>query len=513
MQVDSHPGQDERVALPVSLNDVLRILAQPADFAGRAQPLLDLARRATEAGAAWFIVFGDSTLDFRSGAVRRTTIDAVEIERLANATDAAYLRNPPALKRLTKRYPTVLLLPIRVDGQAVAALLLVDSILWEPSAHKFTIEAVVNGFTALVNEARRERLRDQAGRFDSAALASLLDPVITLDVERRIVSMNPAAEAALGINGEEVAGQPWTDVSILASLAADLERDTPPEEWSRDGLEQVFSPHVQPLRDDLGVPFGFALVLHNRTQFKKLSRNHTEFMRLVSHDLRTPLTYMKGFANMLEVNLEGNVPLLYSVNKVMNGINQIDGIINNIQDAGRYDPETGFYELNRVRCDVREMVRRIVENHLVPVEKKLTLSLDLDRHVPIVNADANMLERAITNLVDNAIKYTPIGGEITVGCHVANSSLVVSVHDTGLGISSENQKKLFQRHFRIKRPEHQKIKGTGLGLFIVRSVAQRHSGQAWVESDEGEGSTFFLSIPLSGDNLFSGQLELPFEDL
>jgi signal transduction histidine kinase len=112
--------------------------------------------------------------------------------------------------------------------------------------------------------------------------------------------------------------------------------------------------------------------------------------------------------------------------------------------------------------------------------------------------------RGLTNLVDNAIKYTPNGRDIDVRVYSENGQVVVSVKDSGLGISPENQKKLFDRYIRIPRQEHKRIKGSGLGLFIVRSVAHHHDGKAWVESVEGEGSTFSISIPMSGDNSITG---------
>jgi signal transduction histidine kinase len=213
---------------------------------------------------------------------------------------------------------------------------------------------------------------------------------------------------------------------------------------------------------------------------------------------------MQGFASMLELGLVGelNEKQAQFVEKILAGIAQITALVDNIQDAGRFDPETGFYEMQRSPCDVGEVVVRIVQNHLVPAEKQeLSISVNVADDVPIISADTNMLERAITNLVDNAIKYTPNGGKVDVKVSCVKNDLLVSVRDTGLGISPENQKQLFQRHVRLARQEHKKIKGTGLGLFIVKSVAQRHGGKAWVESIEGEGSTFTMSIPLEGANL------------
>lgn len=245
---------------------------------------------------------------------------------------------------------------------------------------------------------------------------------------------------------------------------------------------------------------------HARSQARheRLTRNQSEFTRLVSHDLRSPLTSMQGFASMLESNMVGdlNERQAHFVEKILSGIAQMTSLVDNIQDAGRYDPETGFYEMERSPCDLIEVANRIVNNHLVPAEKQeLTISVTSGSDVPIINADPNMLERALTNLVDNAIKYTPNGGKIEVGVRRDGGQVVLSVTDTGYGISPENQKHLFERHVRIPRKEHKRVKGSGLGLFIVRSVAQRHGGRAWVESVEGKGSTFYMSIPLDGANL------------
>ena len=266
----------------------------------------------------------------------------------------------------------------------------------------------------------------------------------------------------------------------------------------------------QPLGEEHDLLFplvdGLTIVTRNvRTLARQemLSRNQSEFMRIVSHDLRSPLTSMQGFGSMLESGMVGdmNDKQMHFVEKILSGIEQMTSLVENIQDAGRYDPETGFYEMERSQCDLIDMVERIVENHLVPAEKQeLTIQSNIAPDVPIVYVDQTMLERAITNLVDNAIKYTPNGGTIEVGLNRDEHMLVISVHDSGLGISPDNQKMLFERHVRIPRAEHKRVKGSGLGLFIVRSVAQRHGGNAWVESTEGDGSTFFISLPLDEAN-------------
>lgn len=233
-------------------------------------------------------------------------------------------------------------------------------------------------------------------------------------------------------------------------------------------------------------------------------RNQNEFVRIVSHDLRSPLTSMLGFGSMLASGVVGELDerQTHFVDKILSGITQMTSLVDNIQDTGRYDPETGFYEMQRTPTDLVEVVQRIVNNHILPAEKDaLVVEFHADENVPIAYVDNTMLERSITNLVDNAIKYTPNEGHVKVEVRHRNNDLLIMVSDDGYGIPTQYQRQLFDRHFRIRRREHNRVKGSGLGLFIVKSVARQHDGDAWVESEEGVGSTFFLKIPLHGRNL------------
>lgn len=268
-------------------------------------------------------------------------------------------------------------------------------------------------------------------------------------------------------------------------------------DWSPDS-DHFF----QPVAKNLSSGAGMLLTLRDVTEVRKLARNQNEFIRLLSHDLRTPLTYILGFASMLEQPAPNalNERQQHFVSKIMTGIEQITRIVENIQDAGRFDPETGFYEMNRGPVDLGALVTHIINQTIIPPTKpKLQIELGVDAMLPIISADSNMLDKAITNLLDNAIKYTPDGGTIRVGVFRNQKHVVVQVQDNGLGIEPDDIKRLFQRHIRIRRPEFTKIKGSGLGLFIVRSVAQRHEGQAWVESMPGKGSSFYLSLPMGVD--------------
>lgn len=332
----------------------------------------------------------------------------------------------------------------------------------------------------------------------SLILLNLPDPVLVFDGQQRLLLMNPAAETLFGQS--ESGTELRTILKAEELIAYMLERQSLPEWAAADG--RVYVPRLDETRDQQGNADASVLILRDVTQFKKVSRNQAEFMRIVSHDIRSPLTYIQGFANMLAMVGPVNEKQEHFVEKVLSGIAQITSLVDNIQDAGRFDLETGFYEMNRDQCDLDEMAHRIVQNHLVPAEKgELAITVEVANNVPVINADKNMLERALTNLVDNAIKYTPNGQQVHVAVYSENNSVIIAVTDTGYGISIENQKLLFQRHVRLARQEHKRIKGSGLGLFIVKSAAQRHGGDAWVRSEEGKGSTFYLSIPLKDENL------------
>ncbi len=360
------------------------------------------------------------------------------------------------------------------------------------------LASLADSLGIVVARAQMQIERDQQRSLALSGVYSITDPLLIVDADGLLMLANPAAQTLFG--SQVIVGSTLTDVIQSDDLLAFVAGEKALSEWSKG--EKTFVPRIQPVGDATDQPDGWILALRDITRFKLLNRNQYEFIRIVSHDIRSPLTSIQGFASMLDMVGTLNERQSHFVEKVLSGITQITALVDNIQDAGRFDPETGFYEMIRTQCDLDELANRVVDNHLIPAEKQeLTVLIDVADDVPIINADVTMLERALTNLIDNAIKYTPNGSEIKVSIAVQNNSVLIGVRDNGRGISPENQKLLFQRHVRIARKDHPKIKGSGLGLFIVKSVAQRHGGDAWVESVEGQGTTFLIGIPLEGQNL------------
>jgi signal transduction histidine kinase len=232
----------------------------------------------------------------------------------------------------------------------------------------------------------------------------------------------------------------------------------------------------------------------------------SEFLGTVSHDMRSPLTFMKGYVDMLGMVGALNAKQAEFADKIAVGVVQMSDMVEKVLEAGKLDPMTGRYVLSREACDVAEITQKVVAELSEPAAKKgLEFTSEIGDGIPILYVDRALLNRAFSNLAENAVKYTPEGGKVHIALGVNGNELVFRVSDNGFGISPEDQKKLFSRNVRIRRKEWVRVKGSGLGLFIVKNVAQRHGGDVWVKSAEGQGSTFYLSIPLDGSNLTSGE--------
>jgi signal transduction histidine kinase len=225
---------------------------------------------------------------------------------------------------------------------------------------------------------------------------------------------------------------------------------------------------------------------------KELDAMKSEFVATVSHDLRAPLTYMRGYATMLPMVGPLTPKQQDYAEKVLGGIEQMTELIDDLLDLGRIEAGVG---LVREMCSLADIARGVVET-MKPQALSHGLLLRTGKlSERLIAGDQGLLRHAIMNLVDNAVKYTPSDGTVTIAVEEQDSALVISIKDTGIGIAPADQGRLFERFYRVKRRETVDIKGSGLGLAIVKSIAQWHRGRVWVESQVGEGATFYILIP------------------
>jgi two-component system phosphate regulon sensor histidine kinase PhoR len=328
-----------------------------------------------------------------------------------------------------------------------------------------------------------------------AILDSTPDPVLVTDPNNRLLLANAAAEHALGSKLGESEGQPTQRLiqqkPLLNLLNAMGERQSV-EVLLPDGCTYLAT--ASSVMAD-GNRVGRVCIMRDVTRFKELDALKSEFVSTVSHDLRSPLTLMRGYATMLDMVGELNEQQQSYVSKIIAGVENMAHLINDLLDLGRIELGVDL-EIESVSVlDVLEKVTSTLQ--MQAGQKEIDLNLELSKGLPDhIDADPALFHQAVYNLVENAIKYTPDGGQVFVRVHTSGEDLVFEIQDTGIGISPEDMPRLFEKFYRGKAREARARVGTGLGLAIVRSIAERHGGRVWVESVEGKGSTFYLQIPI-----------------
>jgi PAS domain S-box-containing protein len=341
----------------------------------------------------------------------------------------------------------------------------------------------------------------------AAILNSTPDPVLVTDYQGRLLLANPAAWQVLGLSGEIVNGKPIDTIiqqpSLLQLLQVVSEDKQSAEVELLDGkiyLATASSVIVE------GQPVGRICIMRDVTRFKELDTLKSEFVATVSHDLRYPLTTMRGYATMLEMVGEMNEQQTGYVRKILSSVDGMIQLVTSLLDLGRIDAGV---DLQLEMIPVQDVVERVIGAlQLQASQKQVVISSDISPHaIPLVEADYALLQQALHNLVENAVIYTEPRGKVTVHVEPDNDQLVFSVVDTGIGIAPVDIPRIFEKFYRGGQKEAKKRQGTGLGLAIVKSITERHKGRVWVESQLGKGSVFYMAIPFrqhKGDSRNSG---------
>jgi signal transduction histidine kinase len=233
--------------------------------------------------------------------------------------------------------------------------------------------------------------------------------------------------------------------------------------------------------------------MHDITHLKEVDRIKSEFVSAISHDLRTPLTTIQGYVDLLPRAGPLNQRQHEFLTRVQRSLSAVSDLVSDLLDISRI--ETGA-DIDIVPTDLKAIIEEVVLELTSEIEAK---QHDLQSHLPEILSpimgNPRRLRQVISNLVGNAIKYTPMNGVIELEASEGENHVVVAVRDNGLGIPVADQPYVFDKFFRVDQPETRDIPGTGLGLAIVKSVVERHGGRVWVESEPGQGSAFILLLP------------------
>jgi two-component system phosphate regulon sensor histidine kinase PhoR len=242
---------------------------------------------------------------------------------------------------------------------------------------------------------------------------------------------------------------------------------------------------------------GAVLVLHEITDLRRLERVRQDFVANVSHEFRTPLTAIQGFAETLLAGaLDDPTNRRRFVEIIREHAARLARLTEDLLKLSRI--EAGQLKLDFHPVSVTQLIDSCVETaQLKAVPRQLNLNIQVPQELPRVRGDANSLQEVLQNLLDNALQYTPAGGTIDVSALSSDGHVIVTVADNGIGIPQAEQERIFERFYRVDAARSREAGGTGLGLSIARHIMDAHGGKLWVESAVGEGSRFHFSIPVA----------------
>ena len=357
------------------------------------------------------------------------------------------------------------------------------------------------------NESSIESLMLEKNKFE-AILMSIANGVIVCDSNDNVLLVNDHAKQLLEVSDDEIIRtniRQYCDNNGIDAFKEKIDefKNTPiaemtdkPLEFNIDVSEKVLKSVISPMFLQSGEYVGYIIVLIDVTKEVEMDRLRSQFVSNVSHELRTPVTVLRTYSDTLanmgdEFDYETQKEFLGIMNKE---IIRLHDMVNDILDFSRYEAKT--VKLEKEMRDVTEVVQECVSRaKILAEEKHLEFVVMIEPNLPQIPINYDSITRALMNLITNAIKYSNDNTIIKVRAEKFSDYIVLAVTDQGTGISEENQKKVFDRFFRVENSAHT-VKGTGLGLHLVKiTVEKHHKGEVFVQSKLGEGSTFGFKLP------------------
>jgi len=337
-----------------------------------------------------------------------------------------------------------------------------------------------------------------------AILRGMVEGLVAVDRQQRVVQINSLAARLLKAPANRSVGQRIWEVTRVQEVCSLVERTL---ESGRDHEGELRIPAGQndqlvemrssPLRDAEGATVGAVVLLHDVTEQRRLETMRRDFVANVSHELKTPLTAIRGLVETLldDPDMEGDTRLRF-LGKIGKQAGRLTALVTDLLALSRLESEEE--QLKRRHLDLRQPVTMSYERNQGEFEAKgLAATRELASEPVPVLADAEALSQMADNLLQNAVRYTPEGGRITVRVKREGASAVLEVEDTGIGIEPRHHARIFERFYRVDSARSREMGGTGLGLAIVKHIAQAHGGEVSIRSEPGVGSTFSVRIPIT----------------
>lgn len=347
-------------------------------------------------------------------------------------------------------------------------------------------------------------------RRSETILTNMGEGVLLVNGASEITYANPTAISMLELP-EIFIGKALIEINRIPELQALLKKaeQTETVAFAEIQLGNLREPEAEVTVVPVSAGQEYVIVIHDVTKERQLERIRADFVANVSHELRTPLTTIRGYAETLlsENSVRTKTGEQFIV-KILNHSARLTRLISDLLELSRL--ELGEIELKRVPCHLNTFHEPILDVFEPLLEESgLVLKWEIPEALPEVNVDQQLFMQVFVNLIDNAIKYTPDGGTITIsaktdisgiieGLDIASEEIIVHVQDTGIGIPLESQPRVFERFYRVDEGRSREMGGTGLGLAIVKHIVLCHNGRIWLDSILGQGSVFHVAVPLKG---------------
>ncbi|KYC71917.1 PAS domain S-box protein [Bacillus coagulans] len=334
----------------------------------------------------------------------------------------------------------------------------------------------------------------------TAVLENMDSGVMLIQTSGRIMLVNRAMEEMTGLSSGKLIGKRHIEAGKSFGLSQLIDRSLKTGERFRDEVhlyypkERILDAHIAPYVGESGELRGVVAVLHDVTETRRLEQIRSEFVANVSHELKTPVTSVKGFAEtLLDGAMYDEATLREFLKIIYDESDRLHRLISDILDLSRIEQHR--IPLKMEQLNVVDVITETAQTMRKRIEKKqLELVLPQKRHV-MMEADKDRLRQILLNLVTNAIAYTPDKGRIEISLIERENELDLIVSDTGIGISEKDLPRIFERFYRVDKARSRQSGGTGLGLAIVKHLVESYHGKIRVESEEGKGSTFIVTLP------------------
>jgi two-component system phosphate regulon sensor histidine kinase PhoR len=372
----------------------------------------------------------------------------------------------------------------------------------------FKLRIIIKSLRATLKQTKSELLnKAETGHTGEAKLdailSSMVEGVLVTDRHGKITLLNPSLRKTFLIDAppegkkpieiiRNISIQEIVDKTLAENQQKPINKEIslnyPEEKFFKVTSAQIIKNHeIQ----------GCILVFHNITELRRLEKIRQDFVANVSHELRTPLSSIKGYSEtLLNGALDDKENMKKFTEIIYNETNRLAKIIDDLLDLSKI--ESGKINITFLPTDISNIIKRtisIIENQAKV--KLISIHLSIPEQIPQILADETRISQVFLNLLDNAIKYTPNNGIVTISVEQKNKFVQISIKDTGIGIPEKDISRLFERFYRVDKARSRELGGTGLGLSIAKHIIQSHGGEISVQSEEGNGATFSLTVPIA----------------